>query len=160
MVEVFGFQIFVSGLVHCDPHPGNIMVCAEVWPNRDEWRCSGEGLFVYIVHHRHWLIFAQVRKQPNGEQQLVLLDHGLYIQESEKFREAYCRLWKAIFFMDVDTMAEICKSWGIRYVCCGKDIQENDLNLIAASSNQPRCTGLGPVYYSIMICFIPEQQHK
>jgi aarF domain-containing kinase len=55
-----------------------------------------------------------VRQQANGGQQLVLLDHGLYIQESDKFREAYCRLWKAIFLMDIDTMSEICKGWGIR----------------------------------------------
>jgi aarF domain-containing kinase len=28
MIEIFSHQIFVSGFVHCDPHPGNrILLC-------------------------------------------------------------------------------------------------------------------------------------
>ena len=60
--------------------------------------------------------FTQVRKQSNGKHQLALLDHGLYIEEHDDFREQYCRLWKAIFLLDTDTMAEICEQWGIKYV--------------------------------------------
>ena len=44
MCRVFGFQIFQSGFVHADPHPGNLFV----------------------------------RKLPDNDVQLVLLDHGLY----------------------------------------------------------------------------------
>jgi aarF domain-containing kinase len=53
-VELFADQIFLSGLVHADPHPGNVLV------------------------RRH-------PRKPK-QHQVVLLDHGLYLQESEKFR--------------------------------------------------------------------------
>ncbi|KAF9139370.1 hypothetical protein BGX30_008036, partial [Mortierella sp. GBA39] len=51
VVDVFAHQIFISGFVHGDPHPGNILV----------------------------------RKHPNDprKHQLLLLDHGLYMRESE-----------------------------------------------------------------------------
>eukprot|EP00123_Amoebidium_parasiticum_P001628 comp12773_c0_seq1/m.7900 comp12773_c0_seq1/g.7900 ORF comp12773_c0_seq1/g.7900 comp12773_c0_seq1/m.7900 type:complete len:526 (-) comp12773_c0_seq1:114-1691(-) len=80
MVEAFGYQIFISGFVHCDPHPGNILV----------------------------------RKQKDGHHEVVLLDHGLYIEEPEKFRQEYCHLWKAMFLLDVDSLKQICESWGVR----------------------------------------------
>ena len=36
-----------------------------------------------------------------GEVELVLLDHGLYLELSDDFRVRYCRLWKAIVSGDV-----------------------------------------------------------
>jgi len=79
-VSIFGFQIFESGFVHCDPHPGNLLVQkSEVSP--------------YF--------------------KLVLLDHGLYIEEPHDFREKYCDLWLSMFSMNIDRLTEICKSWGI-----------------------------------------------
>eukprot|EP01116_Phalansterium_solitarium_P001970 TRINITY_DN1182_c0_g2_i1.p1 TRINITY_DN1182_c0_g2~~TRINITY_DN1182_c0_g2_i1.p1 ORF type:complete len:529 (-),score=159.02 TRINITY_DN1182_c0_g2_i1:168-1754(-) len=80
MVQLFAKQIFVAGFVHCDPHPGNMMV----------------------------------RRQPNGQHQIVLLDHGLYIQESETFRQQYCELWKAMVLTDVPRLQAICRAWGIK----------------------------------------------
>ncbi|KAI7900502.1 ABC1 family-domain-containing protein [Cokeromyces recurvatus] len=80
-IEVFASQIFRSGFVHGDPHPGNVLV----------------------------------RKNPNNKNQIqvVLIDHGLYIQEAEKFRLEYCQLWEALFMLDIPRMSEICKEWGI-----------------------------------------------
>ncbi|KAI9495197.1 ABC1 family-domain-containing protein [Zychaea mexicana] len=80
-IEAFSSQIFKSGFVHGDPHPGNVLV----------------------------------RKHPTikDDVQVVIIDHGLYIQESEKFRLEYCKLWEALFMLDMDTMNRICKSWGI-----------------------------------------------
>ncbi|KAI9487292.1 MAG: ABC1 family-domain-containing protein [Benjaminiella poitrasii] len=80
-IEVFASQIFRSGFVHGDPHPGNVLV----------------------------------RKNPNNKKQVqvVLIDHGLYIQEAEKFRLEYCQLWEALFMLDVPKMSKICKEWGI-----------------------------------------------
>jgi aarF domain-containing kinase len=45
--------------------------------------------------------------------EIVLLDHGLYIQSSEKFRETYCRFWVGLFTLDMDLLNEIGKEWGI-----------------------------------------------
>ncbi|KAG0163680.1 hypothetical protein DFQ28_004595 [Apophysomyces sp. BC1034] len=80
-IEAFSSQIFKSGFVHGDPHPGNVLVRAH-----------------------------PLKK---GKVQVVIIDHGLYIQESEKFRTEYCKLWEAMFMLDVETMNSICKEWGI-----------------------------------------------
>ncbi|PVU88828.1 hypothetical protein BB559_005372 [Furculomyces boomerangus] len=58
-----------------------------------------------------------VRKNPDkkiNRQQVVLLDHGLYINESETFRKQYCQFWKSIFLQDKDKMEKIASAWGIK----------------------------------------------
>jgi aarF domain-containing kinase len=47
--------------------------------------------------------------------QLVLIDHGLYIWESEAFRLQYCKLWKAILTWDNKALSEIAALWGVRF---------------------------------------------
>ncbi|KAI9022757.1 ABC1 family-domain-containing protein [Phycomyces nitens] len=80
-IKAFSSQIFKTGFVHGDPHPGNVLV----------------------------------RSHPDNPKhtQVVIIDHGLYIQESEKFRIEYCKLWEALFMLDIKTMQEICSGWGI-----------------------------------------------
>ncbi|KRZ09001.1 putative aarF domain-containing protein kinase 1 -like protein, partial [Trichinella zimbabwensis] len=63
---IFSEMIFVHGDVHCDPHPGNILV----------------------------------RKDSNGQTEIVLLDHGLYTKLDEKFRLNYARLWLSLLHKD------------------------------------------------------------
>ncbi|KAK9766700.1 hypothetical protein K7432_004037 [Basidiobolus ranarum] len=83
VIAAFAHQIFMSGFVHCDPHPGNILI----------------------------------RKHPaSNKPQVVLLDHGLYVTESDKFRTEYCRFWKSLFLMDTKTLEGICQGWGIQDV--------------------------------------------
>lgn len=81
MVELFGAQIFRWGFVHCDPHPGNVII----------------------------------RPHPSyaNEPQLVLLDHGLYVQLSENFRREYATLWKGLLAADLETVKEVTIGWGI-----------------------------------------------
>ncbi|BDD63456.1 hypothetical protein MPDQ_005225 [Monascus purpureus] len=79
MVDLFSAQIFIWGLVHCDPHPGNIFI----------------------------------RRQPSGKPELVLIDHGLYIQMDTKFRHQYAQLWKALLAFDNSTINTIVKEWGV-----------------------------------------------
>eukprot|EP01094_Clydonella_sp_ATCC50884_P027759 TRINITY_DN8103_c0_g1_i1.p1 TRINITY_DN8103_c0_g1~~TRINITY_DN8103_c0_g1_i1.p1 ORF type:complete len:519 (-),score=137.06 TRINITY_DN8103_c0_g1_i1:255-1811(-) len=80
IINVFGHQIFSTGFIHCDPHPGNMLI----------------------------------RPRPDGRgTQLVLLDHGMYIRASERFRKQYCELWKAIFLLDRKEIVRICTEWGI-----------------------------------------------
>lgn len=83
MVELFGAQIFRWGWVHCDPHPGNIFIRPHPSPSR--------------------------RNHP----QLVLLDHGLYVQLSEEFRREYAKLWKGLLAADLETVKEVTQGWGI-----------------------------------------------
>ncbi|KAF9328722.1 hypothetical protein BG006_008138 [Podila minutissima] len=81
VVDVFAHQIFVSGFVHCDPHPGNVLV----------------------------------RRHPSNpkKHQLLLLDHGLYMRESDEFRKQYCLFWKSLFLLDQKSIQQICHRWGI-----------------------------------------------
>ena len=43
----------------------------------------------------------------------VLIDHGLCIELSEKFRYDYSLLWRSLFVGDVATIERIGTSWGI-----------------------------------------------
>ncbi|KAI0384995.1 ABC1-domain-containing protein [Hypomontagnella monticulosa] len=79
MVDLFSAQIFKWGVVHCDPHPGNVFI----------------------------------RRLPSGKTELVLIDHGLYVYMTPKFRHQYALFWKSLLTFDNDTIAEITKEWGI-----------------------------------------------
>ncbi|TPX32412.1 hypothetical protein SmJEL517_g04447 [Synchytrium microbalum] len=58
-----------------------------------------------------------VRRHPQTKkQQLVLLDHGLYVQAEDVFRHNYCLFWKSLFTGDIPSMERIAQSWGIRDV--------------------------------------------
>lgn len=80
MVDLFSAQMFLFGLVHCDPHPGNIFI----------------------------------RRKPNGSPELVLIDHGLYVELQPSFRHQYSLLWKSLLTLDNKTVAEVTNSWGIK----------------------------------------------
>ncbi|KAI5464103.1 ABC1 family-domain-containing protein [Mariannaea sp. PMI_226] len=80
MVDLFSAQIFKWGVVHCDPHPGNIFI----------------------------------RRKPNGHAELVLIDHGLYVYMSPKFRHEYGTFWKALMTFDNKTIMHVTEEWGIK----------------------------------------------
>lgn len=79
IVDLFSAQMFLWGLVHCDPHPGNIFI----------------------------------RRLPNGQPEVVLIDHGLYIQMNPSFRHQYALFWKSLLAFDNDTIKDIVSSWGV-----------------------------------------------
>ncbi|ORX46995.1 ABC1-domain-containing protein [Hesseltinella vesiculosa] len=56
-----------------------------------------------------------VRNHPQNKRkpQVILLDHGLYVQESKEFRLNYCRLWQALYMFDLKTVEEVSRQWGI-----------------------------------------------
>ncbi|CAG8709422.1 7906_t:CDS:10, partial [Cetraspora pellucida] len=59
---------------------------------------------------------VMVRPHPsksNKYYQVVLIDHGLCMEESIAFRHQYCLFWKSLFLMDSDMINQICKEWGI-----------------------------------------------
>ncbi|RMY30293.1 hypothetical protein D0865_15292 [Hortaea werneckii] len=80
MTDLFSAQMFLWGIVHCDPHPGNIFI----------------------------------RRLPSGKPELVLIDHGLYITMTSKFRHEYALFWRSLMTFDNATIARITKDeWGI-----------------------------------------------
>ncbi|KAH7057262.1 ABC1 family-domain-containing protein [Macrophomina phaseolina] len=54
-----------------------------------------------------------VRRLPNGKPELVLIDHGLYIQMNPSFRHQYALFWKSLMTFDNDTIRDIVTQWGI-----------------------------------------------
>ncbi|KAG0242556.1 hypothetical protein BGW41_003914 [Actinomortierella wolfii] len=71
MARTFSQMIYKDGFVHCDPHPGNVMI-----------RPAPPG----SPSHRNF--------------EIILLDHGLYRELSPEFRLDYARLWTAIIASD------------------------------------------------------------
>ncbi|KAI1851920.1 hypothetical protein JX266_002773 [Neoarthrinium moseri] len=80
IVDLFSAQIFKWGIVHCDPHPGNIFI----------------------------------RRLPSGKAEVVLIDHGLYVYMTPKFRHQYSLFWKSLMTFDNKTIGEISEEWGIK----------------------------------------------
>jgi len=79
IVDLFSAQMFLWGIVHCDPHPGNIFI----------------------------------RRLPNGQPEVVLIDHGLYIRMNPQFRHQYSEFWKSLLAFDNNKIQEIVEEWGI-----------------------------------------------
>ncbi|CAM9777957.1 unnamed protein product, partial [Hapterophycus canaliculatus] len=92
VTRAFGDMIYCHGFLHCDPHPGNLMVrplpCAGT-------KGGGKGVV------SRGPAFAAVAKRNSTAHQVVLLDHGMYRRLEPDFRVTYCKLWKA--FMTRDT---------------------------------------------------------
>jgi len=89
---VWARMIFETGTVHCDPHPGNVLVTDDEAVSVGWWG---------------WLTGA---KAPH---RLVLLDHGLYRRLDTAFRENYCRLWAAMVLMDSDEITRVAERMGL-----------------------------------------------
>ncbi|XP_033115857.1 aarF domain-containing protein kinase 1-like [Anneissia japonica] len=66
--KLYSEMIFVHGFVHCDPHPGNVLV----------WKDS------------------------NGQQEIILLDHGLYLTLPNEFRLNYANLWQSLIAANLE----------------------------------------------------------
>ncbi|KAL9048065.1 MAG: hypothetical protein Q9206_006269 [Seirophora lacunosa] len=79
-------------------------------PKRDSWKGSNGsgGLGVSL---KDWNIF--IRRLPSGKPELVLIDHGLYVQMQPEFRHQYSLFWKSLMTFDNKTIGEIVRSWGI-----------------------------------------------
>lgn len=78
LIDFSSKQMFDWGCVHCDPHPGNILL-----------------------------------RRVNGKQQVVIIDHGLYVYETEEFKAQNNLLWKSMFILDREVVKDIIRNWGI-----------------------------------------------
>jgi aarF domain-containing kinase len=54
-----------------------------------------------------------IRRLPNGQPEVVLIDHGLYIRMNPDFRHQYSLFWKSLLAFDNETIQEIAESWGV-----------------------------------------------
>ena len=57
-----------------------------------------------------------IRRLPSGKPELVLIDHGLYVNLKPEFRHQYSLFWKSLMTFDNKTLSEIVTSWGINNV--------------------------------------------
>ncbi|VDM17131.1 unnamed protein product [Hydatigera taeniaeformis] len=85
MVAAFGHQVFCTGFVHADPHPGNLLV---------RERCNSSESLPHRVFH---FISKHFFETPA---QLVIIDHGLYQSISDSERLTLCEMYKAILNND------------------------------------------------------------
>ncbi|KAG5652944.1 hypothetical protein H0H81_003021 [Sphagnurus paluster] len=81
MVELFSAQMFNWGWVHCDPHPGNVIIRPHP-------------------------------KKPT-KPQLVLIDHGLYVEVEERLRRQWVELWRGMLRADFDAVEKVTTQWGM-----------------------------------------------
>ncbi|KAL4897581.1 ABC1 family-domain-containing protein [Aspergillus ambiguus] len=108
---------------------------AKIKPERDHWRGftgrGGLGLSLKEVMTTMVDLFSAqmflwgfvhcdphpgnifVRRQPSGQPELVLIDHGLYIHMEPAFRHEYARFWKSLLTFDNATLGDIVRGWGV-----------------------------------------------
>ncbi len=96
VMSLFTEMIYHHGFVHCDPHPGNLLVRRRPVNENDAPRRGGDQ-------------FANT----TSEAQVVLLDHGLYRELSEQFRLNYCSLWVAMVTQNEPMLNEVTAKMGI-----------------------------------------------
>lgn len=63
-------------------------------------------------HPGNVLIRANPKNPAHPE--LILIDHGLYVDLPETFRHEYCLLWQSLFTGNVSEIENIAVKWGIR----------------------------------------------
>mmetsp|Transcript_6341 Transcript_6341/g.14711 ORF Transcript_6341/g.14711 Transcript_6341/m.14711 type:complete len:288 (-) Transcript_6341:216-1079(-) len=104
VTNAFGEMIFSHGFVHCDPHPGNLLVRSMPTHRRghDGEENAAEGQKS-----------AAVNAPGRRPLQIVLLDHGLYREIEPELRLAYCKLWEAMVLQDKKMLAEVSVQMGV-----------------------------------------------
>ena len=92
--ECFCAMIFGGGFVHCDPHPGNVLV--RPMPGAAAAAAA-----------------ASAASKTSPDVQLVLLDHGLYRELPRHFTLIYSRLWRGLVLGDADEIREAAEDMGV-----------------------------------------------
>lgn len=55
-----------------------------------------------------------IRRLPSGKPELVLIDHGLYVQMKPEFRHQYSLFWKSLMTFDNKVISQVTQKWGIK----------------------------------------------
>lgn len=93
ITKIYARQVFTWGVVHCDLHPGNLMVRKITVPN-DNW-------------------LTKMFYKEKTVQQLVILDHGLYEHFSPDFKRQYSEFWKYSMEKNYEKTKGVLTSWGM-----------------------------------------------
>jgi len=93
MLKSFGMMMFEHGFVHADPHPGNLLV-------RRKPQTSSFGRVTRAVQRFAGL---DVSYAP----QLVILDHGLYVDIPLDVRRDWCLLWRSLVLGQRQILADV-----------------------------------------------------
>ena len=99
VTRVFGEMVFHHGFVHCDPHPGNMLV---------RWAPSKSKSATTTIEEA-----SEHKDSGSGFPQLVILDHGLYREIDEGVRVNYCRLWLAMILQDKGLLSTVATELGV-----------------------------------------------
>jgi predicted unusual protein kinase regulating ubiquinone biosynthesis (AarF/ABC1/UbiB family) len=135
----FGDMIFSQGLVHCDPHPANVIVRPHPFKaaaafaaaatsigtdaNRGTTSCDSDS----TTNGATVTTSSPAASGPNADMpaetstaasarvphQVVLIDWGLAITERDSFRREYAGLFQAILSQDWETVGRVTKGWGV-----------------------------------------------
>lgn len=76
----------------------------------------GKQIFKYGFIHSDPHPGNMLVRMHNGKQQLVILDHGLYVELREKFRLEYSQFWKYLFSFDQQGIRRIGQEWGVNSI--------------------------------------------
>lgn len=101
--SVFNSQVFLSSFIHCDPHPGNILLRSK--NGRPEMVLIGECQLEIAKNFTNALMLFNTS--------FVLSDHGLYKEIDDEFRVNYAKLWKSLMLADLKGIEDSCRSMGI-----------------------------------------------
>lgn len=93
ITRIYARQVFTWGVVHCDLHPGNLMVRNIEVPNTNP--------------------FTKFLWKTSNVQQLVILDHGLYEHFTPKFKREYSEFWKYSMEKNYNKTVDILTNWGM-----------------------------------------------
>lgn len=97
LFDAFGDMVFKHGFVHCDLHAANVLVRPLPLSREASATLWWQGWWG-----------AKAR-----DHQVVLLDFGLALPETERFRMEYALLFKSLFTHDNNTLRQVVQSWGI-----------------------------------------------
>ena len=93
ITKIYARQVFTWGVVHCDLHPGNLMV-RKIEVENDN------PLTKLLWKHK-------------TIQQLVILDHGLYEHFTPTFKRQYSEFWKYSMEKNYAKTKDVLTSWGM-----------------------------------------------
>lgn len=106
--KAFAHQIFKTGFVHADPHPGNGL--------------NFINTFIKLLIANFFLFFFTVLvRRKNNAVEIVLLDHGLYQEVEYSTRIALSGMWRAIVFQNYKDMKFYATVLGVEgkgLLCC------------------------------------------